>query len=462
MRKYIGNKAFYAMVFAVLIPIIIQNSISNFVNLLDNLMVGAVGTEEMSGVAIANQLMMVYNLSIFGGLSGAGIFTAQFFGSKNDGGVRETVRIKLLVMAFLTAVFLLIFAFFSKDLIALYLTDGEGAGDLEKTLGYGMDYFKIMLWGMLPFALTNVYAGTVRECGKTLLPMKASIAAVLTNLCFNWILIFGNLGFPALGVKGAAYATVLSRFVEVTIIIVSVHRNKNGEYGFMKGLYSSFRVRASLLKNVIIKATPLLCNEFLWSLGVATTLQAYSIRGLAAVAALNISNTVYNMFNVICMSMGSAVAIIVGQALGAGDPENARDLARKIIAFNIFWGVTIGLLMFLFAPLLPELYNTTDVVRSLAADFLRVLAVAMPIFAFLHCCYFTLRSGGKTIITFIFDSGFMWVCTIPLVYCLTRFSALTIVPIYIIVQGADLIKCIVGYVMLKKGLWVHNMAAENE
>ena len=461
MRKYIGSKSFYAMVFAVLIPIIVQNSISNFVNLLDNLMVGAIGTEQMSGVAIANQLMMVYNLSIFGGLSGAGIFTAQFFGSKNTDGVRETVRIKLLIAAFLTAVFLVVFVFFSEDLISLYLSDGDGAGDLEKTLAYGTDYLRIMLFGMLPFALTNVYAGSVRECGQTVLPMKASVAAVLTNLCFNWLLIFGHLGFPALGIKGAAYATILSRFLETAIILFAVHRNRNDAYGFMKGLYKHFRVRRKLLANVLVKAMPLLCNEFLWSLGVAATLQAYSIRGLAAVAALNISSTVYNIFNVICMSMGSAVAIIVGQALGAGDLDNARDLARKIIAFNVFWGVTIGVVMFVFAPLLPQLYNTTDTVRRLACSFLRVSACSMPVFAFLHCCYFTLRSGGKTIITFIFDSGFMWVCTIPLVYALTRFTALSILPVYILVQLADLIKCVVGYVMLKKGVWVHNMAAEN-
>ncbi len=460
MRKYIGDKAFYAMLFAVLIPIVIQTSISNFVNLLDNLMLGSVGTEEMSGVAIANQLLMIFNICIFGGLSGAGIFTSQFYGSKNDAGVRETFRIKLFIGAFVLVGFAAVFLIFPRQLISLYLTDGEGAGDLGKTLEHGMAYLRIMLIGNIPFVTTNIYASTVRECGKTVLPMKAGIAAVLTNLVLNYLLIFGHFGFPRLGVEGAAIATVISRFVETGIVILTVHLKKS-EYGFLRGVYKTLRVRLSLVKNVLIKGFPLLLNEFLWSLGVAASLQAYSARGLAVVAALNISGTVTNTFNVVCMSMGSAVAIIVGQALGAGETDEARDRARKLIAFNVAMGLLFGAIMFVAAPYIPLLYNTTDTVRDHAGNFLRVSALTMPIFAFLHTCYFTLRSGGKTVITFIFDSGFMWAVTIPLAFCLVNFTPLPILPLYLICQLADLIKCVVGYVMLKKGIWVHNMAAEN-
>ena len=460
MRKYIGDKAFYSMLFAVLIPIVVQSSISNFVNLLDNLMVGSVGTEEMSGVAIANQLLMIFNICIFGGLSGAGIFTSQFFGSKNDSGIRETFRIKVFIGTFVLLGFTAVFLLFPRQLISLYLTAGEGAGDLEKTLAHSLAYLRIMLVGNLPFVITNIYASTVRECGKTVLPMKAGIAAVLSNLVLNYLLIFGHFGFPRLGVEGAALATVLSRFVETSIMVITVHAKKQ-EYGFLRGVYKTLHVRLSLFKNVMLKGLPLLANEFLWSLGVATALQAYSSRGLAVVAALNISGTVSNTFNVVCMSMGSAVAIIVGQSLGAGETDEARDRARKLIAFNVAMGLLFGGIMFAAAPFIPLLYNTTETVRGFAGSFIRVSAVTMPVFAFLHTCYFTLRSGGKTIITFIFDSGFMWVVTIPLAYCLVLFTPLPITPLYLICQLADLIKCVVGYVFLKKGVWIHNMAAEN-
>jgi len=460
MRKYIGNKAFYAMVFSVLVPIIVQNTITNFVSLLDNLMVGSVGTEQMSGVAIANQLLMVYSLCVWGGLAGAGIFTRQFFGSKNFDGIRQTFRMKLFIAASVLVVFLTVFILFPRELISLYLTDGEGAGDLQKTLEYGLDYLKVMLFGLFPFAVSNIYAGMVRECGKTVLPMKAGIAAVLTNLCLNYLLIFGNFGFPKLGVTGAAIATVISRYVEMLIIVITVHVKKE-DYPYMVGAFSSLYIKPTLVKSIILKGLPLLVNETLWSLGVATQLQAYSLRGLSVVAALNIASTVNNMFNVICMSMGNAVAIIVGQSLGAGETDNARDLALKIIAFNVFCGLGVGAVMFIFAPLFPQLYNTTDTVRAQASQFLRVYSCIMPIFAFLHTCYFTLRSGGKTVITFIFDSGFMWVISIPLSFILVRLTALPILPLYAIVQGAELLKCLIGYIMLKKGVWVHNIAAEN-
>ncbi|MBR5869088.1 MAG: MATE family efflux transporter [Clostridia bacterium] len=448
------------MVFSVLVPIVVQNSITNFVSLLDNLMVGAVGTEQMSGVAIGNQLLFIFYICIFGGLSGAGIFTAQFYGSKNYEGVRETFRMKVWIAVIVMAVFLVTFSFFAEPLVSLYLTDGEGAGDLERTLEYGVQYMRIMMFGFLPFVVTNIYASTVRECGKTMLPMKAGIVAVITNLIFNYLLIFGHFGFPKMGVAGAAIATVLSRYVEAAIIVIAVHADKV-TYDFMQGCYKTFKLRAALVKNIILKGMPLLWNELLWSVGTATALQCYSVRGLAAVAGLNISGTVTNMFNVICMAMGNAVAIIVGQALGSGDREHAKDLARKIIAFNVFVALIFGTLMFISAPFIPRLYNTTETVRDLAASFLRIAAVTMPIFAFLHTCYFTLRSGGKTVITFIFDSGFMWAMTIPLAFVLANFTAMPIVPLYLIVQLADLIKCSFGAHLLKKGTWAQNIAADN-
>ncbi|MBR4865937.1 MAG: MATE family efflux transporter [Clostridia bacterium] len=448
------------MVFSVLVPIVVQNAITNFVSLLDNLMVGAIGTEQMSGVAIGNQLLFVFYICIFGGLSGAGIFTAQFYGSKNHEGVRETFRMKVWIALIVMAIATVVFAFFSEPLVSLYLTDGEGAGDLERTLEYGVQYIRVMMFGFLPFVVTNIYSSTVRECGKTMLPMKAGIVAVITNLVLNYLLIFGSFGFPKLGVVGAAVATVISRYVETAIIVITVHSDKF-TYDFMRGCYKTLRIRGSLVKNIIIKGMPLLWNELLWSVGTATALQCYSIRGLATIAGLNISSTVTNMFNVICMAMGNAVAIIVGQALGSGDGEHAKDLARKIIAFNVFIALIFGTLMFVSAPFIPLLYNTTDVVRDLASSFLRIAALTMPIFAFLHTCYFTLRSGGKTIITFIFDSGFMWALTIPLAFCLANFTSMAIVPLYLVVQLADLIKCSFGAYLLKKGSWVQNIAADN-
>ena len=225
LRRYFGDRAFYRRVLAVALPIIIQNGIGNFVSLLDNIMIGQVGTVQMNGVSIVNQLLFVFNLCIFGATSGAGIFTAQFHGSGDQAGVRYTFRFKILVGLLISAVGLSVFALFGRPLIRLYL-QGEGAPeDIAATLEYGWHYLLIMLWGLPAFAISNAYAGTLRETGQTVVPMVASTTAVFVNLFFNWVLIFGNLGAPQLGVNGAAIATVISRYVELAIVAFWAHGN---------------------------------------------------------------------------------------------------------------------------------------------------------------------------------------------------------------------------------------------
>ena len=231
-RKFIGDKRFYLMVLGVAMPIMIQNGITNFVSLLDNIMVGQVGTEQMSGVAIVNQLLFIYNLCIFGGVSGAGIFTAQYFGQGNDEGVRNTFRFKLWIGVILTATAIAVFLGAHEPLIRLYLTGDQGSQDMNATLSYGVSYMKVMLVGLPPFLFVQLYASTLRECGETMLPMKAGITAVFVNLIFNYILIYGKFGAPQLGVVGAAVATVLSRYVEMAIVLIRTHGNKE-KYRFM-------------------------------------------------------------------------------------------------------------------------------------------------------------------------------------------------------------------------------------
>ena len=459
MRKLIGDRAFYRRVVAIVLPIIIQNTVTNFVSLLDNIMVGRIGTEQMSGVAIANQLLFVFNLCIFGGLSGAGIFCAQFYGQGNQEGVRSTFRFKLMTGAFVLLVALAVFIPFGPTLISHYLTDGEGAGDLLVTFAHSTSYMRIMLFGLLPFALTQCYSGTLRETGETKLPMIASIIAVLTNLCLNYVLIYGKLGLPALGSDGAAYATIISRYVELAVVMTVTHRHKT-DYPFIVGAYRSLRVPAALAKSIAIKGAPLLVNEALWSMGMAMLNQNYSLRGLAVIAALNISGTVSNIFNVVFMSMGNAIAIMVGQELGSGKLEQAKDVDHKLIALNIASCLVMGSLLFGVSPFIPRIYETTDVVRGLATTFIRVSACCMPIYACGHSCYFTLRSGGKTIITFMFDSGYTWAVSIPLSLSLVRLTNLTIVPIFIICQLADILKCTFGLYLVKKGIWVNNIVGD--
>lgn len=459
-KKFIGDKAFYKRVLAVSVPIMIQSGITNFVSLLDNIMVGRIGTEQMSSVAIVNQLIFVFYLCIFGGFAGAGIFTAQYYGSEDEEGIKTTFRYKIWMGLVLLASAITVFVFFGDGLISMYLKGSADSGDLAAALEYGSGYLKIMLIGLPAFTVVQAYANTLRECGETVVPMRAGLIAVIVNLVFNYLLIYGKFGFPMLGVNGAAAATVLSRFVELAVVVIWAHKHRE-KCPYLVGVYKTMRVPLSTVKKFFITGAPLLVNETLWSAGMAMLAQSYSLRGLNVVAAYNISNTIYGVFSVIFFAMGDAIAIIIGQHLGAKRFEQAKDEDNKIIALAMFIAAISGIFIFISAFFFPLIYNTTPESKQIAAHFLMAEAFIAPMIALMHTTYFTLRSGGKTIVTFLFDSVFMWVVSVPLAFVLSRFTNLYVIWVFVIVEMANLIKCIIGIILVKKGVWMNNIVSEN-
>jgi Na+-driven multidrug efflux pump len=260
-----------------------------------------------------------------------------------------------------------------------------------------------------------------------------------------------------MGVEGAALATVISRYVELVIVAGWTHRNSSRNL-FIIGVFRSFRIPVTLLGGIIRKSMPLLINEFLWASGMATINQCYSTLGLDVVAAQNISSTLYNLASVVFLSMGNAVGIIIGQMLGAGRPEaEVRDTDRKLIATSVVSCLVFAMLMASLSGLFPQIYNTTDSVRHLATWLICISAMMMPFNAYTNAAYFTLRSGGQTLVTFLFDSCFVWTVCVPLAFCLSRFTNLGILPIYAICQGTDLLKCAIGAYMIKKGAWIQTL-----
>lgn len=456
-QKYIGDKSFYKTVILLIIPLVIQQGITNFVSLLDNLMVGSLGTEPMSGVAISNQLVFVFNLALFGGLSGASIFGAQFFGSGDYEGMRSAFRFKMYFGLLTSVIAAAIFILFPEKLILLFLDNEANRGiDISITLGYARQYLNIALIGFLPFAVVQIYAGTLREAGETVSPMIASIISVAINFILNYLLIFGSFGFPKLGVAGAAVATVIARFAEMLYIVIYSHTHTH-KFSFMRGVYSTAKIPFSIVKSIAITGSPLLFNEILWSLGTTAINQNYSTRGLSVVAAMNINTTAWQLFTVIMFAMGNAVAIMVGQKLGAGEIEQARDTDRKLIFFGVSVQILMGLVIIALAGVIPMLYKTEPEVRTLATRFLMVAGGSLPIHTFIHLAYFTIRSGGKTIITFFFDCVYIWCVSFVLSWLLCHKTSLGIVTIYFIVQFSDLIKLFISVPMLRSGFWSVNI-----
>ena len=457
MKRFIGTKELYRKILMIAIPVLIQNLITNFVAMIDNIMVGQVGTEQMSGVAIINQIFLVFNLAVFGAVSGAGIFCAQFFGKGDNEGVRHTFRFKIISAISITVVGTAVFLLFGDNLINAYLHDAEKGIDLAKTFISAKSYMGVMLIGNLAFALEQAYSSTLRESGNTTLPMIAGIVAVAINTFLNWMLIFGVGIFPEMGVVGAAVATVVSRYIQIFIVISWTHINRN-KLIFPKGLYRTMKIPFVLARRIFLKGfIPLVLNETLWAAGMAMLTQCYSMRGIDVVAGLNISTTVVNLFNVMFIALGSGIAVLLGQMLGAEKFKEAKESAPKLIAFSTVVCVGVGIIMALLSSVFPKAYNTTEDVKNLAKVFILISAICMPLYGMCHSTYFTIRSGGKTGITFLFDSGYTWGVAVPLAYCLSRYTSLNIFSVYAICHMMELVKCIIGAIIVKKDVWISNI-----
>lgn len=460
-KKFIGDRNFYRNVLCLVLPMIVQNAITSFVSFLDNIMVGQIGTEQMSGVAIVNQLMFVFNICVFGGVSGAGIFGTQFYGKGDYEGQKHTFRFKMYASLAIAGIALCLFGFFDTELISLYLNDTGSVGDIGLALKYGKEYMLIMMASLLPFAVNQAYVNTIRETGQTFVPMAASITAVLTNLVLDWLLIFGIGVFPRLGVSGAAAATVIARMVECMIVLVWTHTHVERNH-FIDGAYKSLRIPRRICRDILKKGTPLMLNEMLWASGMAVIVQCYAVRGLEVVAAQNISSTITNLFNIVYLQLGASISIIVGQLLGAGKVEEAKDADTKMIFFSVGCCTAVAAVMAVVGRFFPSIYNTEESIKELARAFITISALVMPFCSFSHCTYFTLRSGGKTVVTFLFDSVYTWVIVIPFAYMLANHTALPVTTVFFLVQFTEIIKVTVGFFMVRSGIWIQNIVEEKE
>ncbi len=455
-----NKDSIYRRALRLAVPIMIQNGITNAVGLVDNVMVGSLGSETITAVSIAGQLIFVFNLAVFGGMSGPGIYGAQYFGQKNTEGFRNSMRIKHWVGLVCLLIGLTLFIFANEPLINLYL-QGESANvDPVETMALAKEYLYIMLIGLPFFVFSSIYSTSLREAGNSLQPMVAGVASVVFDIVFNYLLIYGKFGFPKLGIQGAAIATVGARVVETAVIVIWTFAKRN-KFTFIQGLYKTLLIPKDIAVKMIKKTIPIFANEFLWAAGIAAMTQSYSIRSLDIVAGLNISNALCNLLNVVFIALGNAVGILTGQTLGASQYEKAKKESFSLVRFTGLICLILTAVLVLISRLFPQLYNTTDEIKDYAARFIVVTALFFPVQGILNALYFTLRSGGKTLVTFLFDSVFSWVVSVPIAFFLCKFTSLPIIVIYALIQAADLIKVIIGAILIKKGVWISNLVGDS-
>ena len=450
----IGDRRFYRQIFALATPIVIQGGVTNLVTLLDNVMVGQLGTEQMSGVAIANQLLFVFNVGVIGALAGIGIFTAQFYGKRDEAGLCHMLRCKRVTAVAFTAISIAVFLLLGRAMIDGYIRFAGSEGSALLAGESAWTYLTIMLVGLLPFSVSQVYGTTLREVGWSIPPMVGSVVAVLLNLLLNYLLIFGKWGCPQMGVRGAAIATVASRFAEMLIVVVWAYCS---DEDFIRRSWVRKPMPKGLLRSVAVKTAPLLVNETIYAASFAAITQCMSTRGLAAIAASNIATNITQLFNVILYALGASLGIAVGNLLGANKFEEARETNSRMMALSIGACIVFGLVLLPASRWFPNLFNTTDEVRRMSGEMIRVIAYLLPIRGFTHLAYYTLRSGGRTMLTLAFDGGYVTLIVLPVTYLFARFTNLSATPLFAISLATELSKSVLAAVWIKRGVWVRNI-----
>lgn len=457
IKKLFGNRIFYKNLIAVTIPIILAQLITQFVSLLDNLMVGQLTTAEFNGVSIANQFFFIFNLAIFGAFAGPGIYATQHHGAKNLERVKECIRYKWVIGIIISIIGIIVFLTFDDLLFNLFIHEEE-LGDVDplEVIKSGKEYVKVMLIGLIPFMISEIYSTNLREAKQTLIPMVANIIAVFVNLILNYIFIFGKFGAPALGVVGAAIGTVVARIICCLIVMIYAHSSK--KYRFNSEVFQKLLPSKESFITIFKKSYILLINEFLWSLGMMLINYCYSFRGLEVVAAVNISSMFVNLFALIGTSYGNGISVLLGQQLGARDFEEAKISSYRYLTFSVILGFVVAFIMYCLRATVPTLYEMSDKIIFMSEDLIAITALLLPIRVYSTACYFTIRSGGKLFITFLFDSVFTLCIRVLITYIVVKTTNLSIYYVYFISEILEVIKIVIGTILVKKGIWIQSVS----
>jgi putative MATE family efflux protein len=450
IKHLFGSKEFYKKVGLIAIPIVLQQLIIASVNLVDNLMVGQLGESSINAVTIINQLNFVVMIVTFGVMGGAGIFTAQFFGAKKEEELKMSYRYKMSAAILVSTTAFLLFLLFGETMIGWFASKDE-------TISLGMDYLRIVQFGVFPFIVSLAITTTFRETGTTKPLLYISLFALLLNAAINYVLIFGHLGFEPMGVRGAAIGTVIARYVEVFLLYGLMIVRKAPFYA---KLFTIFSIPKHLTKKISLKALPLTINEVFWSVGQTMFVYVFSLRGETALAAMNINNAVSQIVFVTFLGIATAVAVMVGNTLGENKLEEAESNAYKLIVVAFLSAVVVGAILFVIAPFVVGLYDISEVTYEWALITTRYNSVLIWLYSVNVAIYFTLRSGGDMRSTIYADSGFTWIVMVPLALVLVYVTDLEVTWLFLLVKGTELLKFFYSLQLLKKKRWLQNLTNE--
>lgn len=452
MKLMLKDKKFYKTLSSVALPITLQNLVMSSINMLDTLMITMLGDANIAAVGLANQVFFFFSLILFGVNSGSSIFVAQFWGKKDVKNIRKILGLALIICGGISIVFT-IGALFIPELLMRIFTNEKDVIEL------GVKYLRIIGFSYLITAISFSFNTALRSIGQAKIPMFISMVALVINVVFNYLLIFGNFGFPEMGIRGAALATLISRTVEMTLVLFIVYRNGNA---LAAKFHELFDISKDFVYSYFKTATPVIINEFFWSLGTVMYSVAYARIGKEATSAVQISNTVQNIFLVVARGMASACAVMIGNKIGANKKETAISYARTFSILGPTIGVVLGVILYLLIPFIMTLFNNVSAeVYDYTIKLLIVIAFTMNIKTINGLLIVGIfRSGGDTRFSMYLEMGSVWLVGVPLAFIGALVLKLPVYWVSVLVIFEEVVKAAIGIPRMLSNKWVRNIVEE--
>lgn len=447
------DKRFYRLLFSIALPIAVQNLITFMVSMVDTLMVGALGEIQLSAVSIANNLFFVLTILMFGLAGGSNIMISQYWGKGNVKTIHKILAIMYRVCLLITGIFIFIALFLPKYFMGIFTTD-------KAVIDFGASYLRIVCIGYLFYSITNCTIMMLRSVKTVSISIIVYTASLVVNSILNWIFIFGNLGAPELGIRGAAIATVCARITEFSIVLVFmfIYERKIG----LK-IEHLLKIDKEILKDYVGLCTPVLCNELLWAIGASMISVIVGRMGTEVVAANSINGVAHQFVTVFIFGMSNATAVIIGNTIGEGKKEKAKEYAYSIGIFSVVMGCISGLMILLIKPFVVNFYNVSYSTKLIAMEIMTVTS-GIIVFQSLASNFMmgVLRGGGDAKFVLINDLIFMWLVAIPGGFFVAFVLELPVALVFLVIKCDEILKSLTSVYRVISGKWVNDVTKNYE
>lgn len=447
--KFLKDKIFLKSMLSIAIPIALQNLVTSSLNMIDTLMTSSLGQSSIAAVGLANQIFFFYILIIFGIGTGSSVFISQYWGKKDISSIRKILGLAISISTFVGIVFTISAAFFPESLMRIFI-------NIPQTVQLGSEYLRIVAFSYIITAISFVISIGHRSTGSPNIPLKISIVSFCTNTFFNYILMFGKLGLPAMGVKGAALGTLIARIIELSLMLYSVYSTKGPLAGTVKEL---FGWNKELLNKYFKTASPVIFNEGFWSLGQVMYSIAYAKIGEEATAAVQVVNTIQNIFFVIFRGLANSSSVMIGNKIGKGEEKEAYDYAINFLVISSMLGMVFGLGMIFTSDLTLKLFRNLDIgLYDTAKSMLVVMGLVFFIKTFNSTVIVgVLRGGGDTTFSMFLEIGSVWLIGVPLAFIGALVFKLPVYLVVALVSIEDITKAIIAIPRIKSKKWIKNI-----